>query len=258
MLVDSHCHLNMLDYEALALDADAVIAECQQYGIERLLCISVDRKTLPDVLEYAHRYASVYASVGVHPSEAAKDLVTVDELIALSQQDKVVAIGETGLDYYYNDTGLDIQRESFARHIQVGLEVSKPIIVHTRAAHQDTIALMQSENARDCGGVMHCFTESWQMAKQALDMGFYISFSGIVTFKNAKQVQEVAAKAPMDRILVETDSPYLTPVPHRGKPNSPAHVRFVAEKIAEIKKLSYDDVVSETTKNFFQLFSDVK
>ena len=254
-VIDSHCHLNMLDLAPFEGSLDGVMAAAKDNGVGRMLCISVDKAHIIEVLSIADQYEHVYATVGIHPSEAVNDEMPVDDIIKLAKHKKVVGIGETGLDYYYNDTGLDVQRESFARHIQAAHQLQLPIIVHTRSAHQDTMDIMRSEHARDCGGVMHCFTESWEMAKEALDLGFYISFSGIVTFKNAKNVQEVAAQVPMDRLLVETDAPYLTPVPYRGKPNGPQHVKLVAEKIAEIKNLSYDEVVRRTTENFERLFT---
>jgi TatD DNase family protein len=257
MLVDSHCHLNMLDLAPFDGEMDALMQAAKDNGVGDMLCISVDKAHIDEVLAIAERYPHVFATVGIHPSEAVNYEMPTDEIISLADHHKVVGVGETGLDYYYNETGLDVQRASFARHIDAANALSLPIVVHTRSAKEDTLDIMRAQKAHECGGVMHCFTESWDMAKAALDMGFYISFSGIVTFKNATNVQEVAAKVPMDRLLVETDAPYLTPVPFRGKPNGPQNVRFVAEKIAQIKDLPYDSVVEQTTHNFNTLFSGV-
>ncbi len=256
-LVDSHCHLNMLDLTQFDGQLDNVLAAAKQNGVERFLCVNVDRENQPEVISIAERYPEVFASVGLHPSEAVKDILSDGDIIRYASHPKVVAIGESGLDYYYNDTGLEQQRESFVQHIRLAKQLQLPLIIHTRDAQEDTIRLMQEHGADECGGVMHCFTESLEMAQQAMDMGFYISISGIVTFKNAANVQAVAKAVPLDRLLVETDAPYLTPVPYRGKPNGPQHVRYVAEKIAELKGISVDEVSAKTTENFYKLFSKV-
>ena len=255
MLVDTHCHINMLDFDTFKEGIDGVIRDAHSHQVNRMICISVDFETLPDVLAIADQHESVYATVGVHPSECSQESLTVERLVELANRPKVVAFGETGLDYHYNDTGLDHMREQFRIHIQAAHELNKPIVIHSRAAQKDTLDIMQEERARDVGGVMHCFTESLEMAKQALDMGFYISLSGIVTFKNAHNVHEVAAYVPLDRLLVETDAPYLTPVPFRGKPNQPSYVRFVAEKIADIKQVPLEVVAEQTTQNAMRLFA---
>jgi TatD DNase family protein len=251
--VDSHCHLNMLDLTAYHGDLGALLEQAKRVGVQHILCVGVDLEHAQEVLDIAERFADVSASVGVHPSE--KIAVTRADLLQYARHPKVVALGETGLDYHYNETGLDEQRERFRLHISVAKELKKPLIIHTRDARADTIRLLQEENAAQVGGVMHCFTESWEMAEQALALNFYISFSGIVTFKNATEVAAVAEKTPLDRILIETDAPYLTPVPHRGKkPNEPQYVCLVAAKIAELKKIPLQQVAEQTTKNFFSLF----
>lgn len=255
MLVDSHCHLNRLDLQKYEGDLDALIAATMASGVKTLLNVSVDLDTVQTVVDTANRFEGVYASVGLHPSDVQGDVPLAETLLALTQQPKVVAIGETGLDYHYNDTGLDAMRESFRLHIRVAKTANLPLIIHTRDAQVDTIAIMQAEEASVCGGVMHCFTESWEMAEQALALGFYISISGIVTFKKAEQVQMVASRVPLDRLLIETDAPYLTPTPYRGKPNEPQYVRYVAEKIAELRGCDVATIIHQTTENFFRLFS---
>ena len=254
MIIDSHCHLNMLDYDKLGLTVEQVIERAKQAGVESILNISVDLDNAKDVVELAQQYDNVFASVGVHPSEELLVEPSFDDYKQLAQHGKVIAIGETGLDYYYNKDGHDVMQSRFRTQIQVANDLNKPIIVHTRSAHEDTLRIMQEERADQCKGVMHCFTESWEMAEVALSMGFYVSFSGIVTFKNAANVVEVASRVPLDRLLIETDAPYLTPVPYRGKPNQPAHVSLVADKIAEIKQLPVQAVAEATTENFKRLF----
>ena len=254
MIIDSHCHLNMLDYDKLGLTVEQVIERAKQAGVESILNISVDLDNAKDVVELAQQHDNVFASVGVHPSEELLVEPSFDDYKQLAQQGKVIAIGETGLDYYYNKDSHDVMQSRFRTQIQVANDLNKPIIVHTRSAHEDTLRIMQEERADQCKGVMHCFTESWEMAEVALSMGFYVSFSGIVTFKNAANVVEVASRVPLDRLLIETDAPYLTPVPYRGKPNQPAHVSLVADKIAEIKQLPVQAVAEATTENFKRLF----
>lgn len=255
MLVDSHCHLDRLDLERLGLTMDEVIAHAVSQGVTQILSVGIDLETAANVIAIAEQYPAVYASVGLHPSEQVDVEPDETAYLQLARHEKVIAIGEMGLDYYYNDTGLENQRDRFARQIQVARELNKPIIVHTRDAQEDTIAIMKTEQADTVGGVMHCFTESVAMARQALDLGFYVSFSGIVTFKNAENVREVARMVPMDRLLVETDSPYLTPVPLRGKPNQPANVKHVADFLADLRGESVADLVASTTQNFQRLFS---
>lgn len=229
----------------------------QQNQVSHALCISVELEKFPEILVLAETYAQVYASVGVHPDHEACTEPSVAQLIQLAQHPKVVAIGETGLDYYRLTGDLEWQRERFRTHIRAARAAGKPLVIHTREAAQDTLRLMQEENAHESGGVMHCFTESVDVAQAAMDMGFYISFSGIVTFKNANAIREVAAYVPLDRMLIETDSPYLAPVPYRGKTNQPGYVRHVAETLSGVKGVSVDEVGARTTENFFRLFKGV-
>jgi TatD DNase family protein len=224
-----------------------------------MLCVSVTLETFPEIRTIAGNHSHIYASVGVHPNEREGREPTTDELVRLADDDRVVAIGETGLDYFRSkddDTsgGMEWQLERFRNHIRAARSARKPLIIHTREAATDTLRLMREEGAAEAGGVMHCFTESWEVAKASLDLGFYISLSGIVTFRNAETLREVAKKVPEDRLLVETDSPYLAPVPHRGKSNEPAFVRHVAEFIAELRGTPFSALADRTTRNFFTLF----
>lgn len=252
--VDSHCHLNMLNCDHYQGDLSKLIAAAHDAGVEQMLCVAVDLPSTQLVIDIATTFPSVSASVGIHPSESLEQEPEVTTLVSLAKHPKVVAIGETGLDYYYNKTGLEAMRERFRRHIQAAILVKKPLIVHTRDAEIDTINILKEERADLVRGVMHCFTERIEMAEQAMGLGFYISFSGIVTFKNAKNVIAVAKEVPLDRMLIETDSPYLTPEPFRGKPNEPKHVRLVAEQIARLKNVSIEEVAKVTTKNYYDLF----
>lgn len=249
-LVDSHCHLDRLDLTVLGGDLNQALAAAREQGVDHLLCVCIDLDNFPVVADLAHRYPQVYASAGVHPNERDTREPEVAELTALVAQTKVVAIGETGLDYFHGKGDLEWQRQRFRRHIRAARESAKPLIIHTRDAQEDTLRILTEERAAEVGGVMHCFTEDWSMAERALEMGFYISFSGIVTFSNARQLREVARKIPLGRMLIETDSPYLAPEPHRGSTNEPAYVRFVAERIAELKSASFASVAEETSKNF--------
>jgi TatD DNase family protein len=254
MLVDSHCHLNLLDLSAEGGDLNHVIERAKQAGVEHILNVSINLADFPQVLSTAKAYPFVSASVGLHPNDQDEE-VTVDDLIKHGQDQKVIAVGETGLDYFRSTGDVEWQRDRFRRHIQASIALKKPLIIHTRQANEDTLAIMQSEAASRVGGVMHCFTEDWNMAKQALDLGFYISFSGIVTFKNAEQIQETAKQVPLDRMLVETDAPYLAPLPHRGKPNEPGYVRHTAEFIAKMRDISLEELAAQTTQNFYHLFT---
>lgn len=251
MLVDSHCHL---DFPELAGELDAVTALMRENGVTHALCVSVTLRDFPRVRSLAERYRQFYASVGVHPDYPDVPEVTPDELVALAGHPKVIAIGETGLDYYRIKGDLEWQRNRFRAHIQAARRCGKPLIIHTREAAADTLRIMREEGAHEAGGVMHCFTESWEVAQAAMDLGFYISFSGIVTFKNARALKEVAQRVPLDRMLIETDSPYLAPVPFRGKVNQPGLVRYVAEEIARLRGISVPQVASATSGNFFELF----
>ncbi|OGO93584.1 MAG: deoxyribonuclease [Coxiella sp. RIFCSPHIGHO2_12_FULL_42_15] len=258
MLVDSHCHLNMLDLENYGGELSTVIETAKRAGVEYILCVGVDLETAQEVLDIAVRFDNVWASVGLHPSHKTAHEPSEKDYLALAKHPKVVAIGETGLDYYYNKENLEEMRQRFRTQIRAARKANKPLIIHTRDARDDTLQIMQQEQASEVRGVMHCFTESWEMAEKAMALGFYISFSGIVTFGNAKNVVSVAEKVPLDRLLIETDSPYLTPVPFRGKPNGPQYVRYVADRIAELKAMDFSLVASQTTANFFQLFRDAK
>jgi TatD DNase family protein len=255
MLVDSHCHL---DFPEIADQLDSVFALMRENQVECALCVSVTLEDFPRVRRLAETYPHIHASVGVHPDYEKVDAVSVAELIALADHPRVVAIGETGLDYFRLTGDLEWQRERFRTHIRAARECGKPLIIHTRAAAEDTLRIMREEGAEKTGGVMHCFTESAEVAKAAMDLGFYISFSGIVTFKNAKDTKAVAVEVPMERMLVETDSPYLAPVPYRGRTNQPGYVKHVAEEIARLKQLGFEQVCKTTTGNFYSLFKDIK
>ena len=250
-LVDSHCHL---DFPDLAGQLDSIFALMRENAVVKALCVSVTLEDFPRVHALATAHDFLYASAGVHPDYADLPVVTEADLTTRAALPKVVAIGETGLDYYRLTGDLEWQRERFRTHIRAARACGKPLIIHTRAAADDTIRLMREERADEAGGVMHCFTEDWEVAQAALDLGFYISFSGIVTFRNAKAVQAVAAKVPLDRLLVETDSPYLAPVPHRGRTNQPGYVRHVARFLAELRGIREDEISDITTSNFHQLF----
>ena len=253
MLVDSHCHIN---FPELAKDLPNIMSQARLNGVGHMLCVSVNLEDFPQVKALADAHNNVFASVGVHPCYEDVHEPSVDELLEIGSDPNIVAIGETGLDYFRTqDEDMTWQRDRFKRHIEVAKRLNKPLIIHTRAAADDTMAILKSEGADACRGVMHCFAENWSVAKKALDLGFYISFSGIVTFKNAQDIQEVATKCPLDRILVETDAPYLAPVPLRGKLNQPAYVKHTAEKVAELRNMTLEDITQATTDNFFELFS---
>lgn len=249
-LADSHCHLDLLTE-----DVETVLAAAKEQGVEYFLCVSVTLEDFPAMLKLIEPYPNVYASVGLHPNEEnITQEPTVAELVALAAHEKVLAIGETGLDYYRSQGDLSWQQERFRRHIQAAKEINKPIIVHSRQAREDTIKILRAENAAAVGGVLHCFTEDMAMATAAMELNFYISFSGIVTFSNAKEVQAVAQQMPLTRMLIETDAPYLAPVPLRGQANQPAYVRYVAEHIAKLRGVPVDEIATATTQNFLQLF----
>lgn len=251
MLVDSHCHLN---FEELRDRLPAVLRAMAQADVGMALCISVTLESFPEVFALARDHENLFASVGVHPDYPEAATVSVDELVRLAARPKVVAIGETGLDYYRLKGDMEWQRERFRAHIRAARECGKPLVIHTRAAAEDTLRIMREERAQDVGGVMHCFTESVEVARAAMALDFHISFSGIVTFKNGEAVREVVREVPLDRLLVETDSPYLAPVPMRGKPNEPAFVRYTAAKVAELKGVSAEELARRTSNNFFRLF----
>lgn len=253
MIIDSHCHLNYLKLEDTSLEQ--VIKNAKSVGVDKIVSIAVAWHEIEEIRQIAQDFEDVFFSVGVHPSELDTHQPSVEELIAKSNQNKCVAIGETGLDYYYNgEETKKAQIDKFVNHMQAAVEVNKPVIIHTRGAKQDTLDILRSEGVDKCGGILHCFTEDYDMAKQAIDMGMYISYSGILTFKNAKDIQETAKKLPLDRILIETDAPYLTPVPFRGKPNYPEYVKYVAQFMADLKGISYDEVAKQTYKNTYDVF----
>ncbi|MFC5301130.1 TatD family hydrolase [Azospira restricta] len=251
MLVDSHCHL---DFDDLAGRLPEVFARMQANGVGAAVCVGVNLEDWPKVIALAESDPRLFATVGVHPEYTDAREPSADELVALARHPKVIAIGETGLDYYWHKDAPEWQRARFRTHIAAARAAGLPLVIHTRDAAADTLRLMAEEGAGEVGGVMHCFTETWEVAAAALDLGFHISFSGIVTFKNALQIKEVAQKAPLDRILVETDAPYLAPVPFRGKLNEPGHVLHVAEEIARLRGLSLEAVAEATTANFARLF----
>ena len=251
MLVDSHCHLN---FPELSENIQSLRLNMLEAQVGHALCVSVTLDKFPEVLELAEQFENFYASVGVHPDYEDIEEPTVEELVRLAQHPKIVAIGETGLDYFRLTGDLEWQRERFRTHIRAAIQCAKPLIIHTRSAAEDTLRIMQEEGAKQVGGVMHCFTESLEVALAAIEMGFYISFSGIVTFKNATQLKLVAQAIPLDKMLVETDSPYLAPMPFRGKTNQPAYVKYVAQEIANLRGISLDAVMQATTQNFFTLF----
>lgn len=251
MLVDSHCHL---DFPDLAANLPQVLALMQQNDVGCAVCIAVDLENLHRVLTLAEAYPQLLATVGVHPEATDVREPTVSELVTLADHPKVIAIGETGLDYYWHKDAPEWQRERFRTHIRAARQIGKPLVIHTREAAGDTLRLMKEEGAGEVGGIMHCFTEAWEVAEAALQQGFHISLSGIVTFKNALAIKDVAKRVPLERLLVETDAPYLAPVPYRGKTNQPGYVRHVVEEIARLRDLSYDEVVATTTANFFRLF----
>ncbi|MES9971709.1 MAG: TatD family hydrolase [Candidatus Thiodiazotropha sp.] len=254
MLVDSHCHLDRVSLSSYGEDFACFMRHTLAQGIDHLLCVSIDLESWPAMVALVADYPQISISVGVHPNDNERREPTPEELLRLSRHDKVVAIGETGLDYFHGEGDLAWQRERFRQHIRAAKEANLPLIIHTRDARADTIRIMQQEGADRCGGVMHCFTENWSMAKQALEMGFYVSFSGIITFKNAAELREVVKQVPVERMLIETDSPYLAPVPYRGKPNQPIHVRHVAECVAELKGMTLEAIADQTTANFFRCF----
>jgi len=254
-LTDSHCHLN---FESLRNNLPQVLQNAHDNGVGHMLCVGVTLEKFPEVIALAHDHPNIFASVGVHPDEQSGCDPTVDQIVTLAQDPRVVAIGETGLDYYRLKGDMRWQQERFRRHIRAARQINKPLIIHTREAAADTLQILREEGADEVGGVMHCFTESWETARAALDLGFYISFSGIVTFRNADALRIVATQVPANRLLVETDAPYLAPVPFRGKTNEPAFVRYVAEEIARLQNTTFDAIAVTTTENFFRLFREAR
>jgi len=254
MLIDSHCHLDRIDLAPYQNDFSCFLKDAASHRIEHMLCISIDMDAYPALLGLAKAHPQISATVGVHPNAHDGFEPSVEQLVEFGSDPKVIGIGETGLDYFRSSGDLTWQHERFRTHIRAAKILNKPLIVHTREAREDTLRILREEGADACGGIIHCFTENWEFAKQALDLNFYISFSGIVTFNSAQEIKEVAKLVPAERFLIETDSPYLAPVPFRGKPNYPTYVRFVAEQIAELRGTSFEEIAAQSTRNFYTLF----
>ncbi len=251
LLVDSHCHLDFPDF---AEEQDRLMSAMADNGVGWALCAGVTLERFPGLLALVEARANLFTGVGVHPDHQEGEDPSVEQLLKLADHPKVVAIGETGLDYYRLTGDLEWQRNRFRRHIRAAKECGKPLIIHTRSSAEDTLKVLKEEGGEAVGGVFHCFTESLEIAQQVLDLGFYISMSGIVTFKNALDIKEVAKMVPKDSLLVETDSPYLAPVPHRGERNEPAYVKHVAEEVARLRGIDFPELAASTTANFFNLF----
>ncbi|GKT11200.1 MAG: TatD DNase family protein [Thiomicrorhabdus sp.] len=259
MIVDSHCHLNILPEDKVGT-IDAVISKAVELGVERILCVAINPSQWQEVIDLANKYACVYASIGIHPCEDREVIVTDEEILEFASHPKVIAIGEVGLDYFHfeeeaaTEGGMQWQHDRFTQHIRIAKQLDKPLIIHTRNSTADCLSILKSAGGGDVGGIMHCFVEDLETAEQAIEIGFYISFSGIVTFKNAKDLKAVATALPLDKILVETDAPYLAPMPYRGKTNQPGYTRYVVEEIARLKGLPFETVAEATTANFNRLF----
>ena len=254
MYIDSHCHLDRLDLTDFDNNLDNVVNAATAAGVQQMLCVSVTLKDFTSMADKTAKYDNVQISCGVHPLNQ-EDAVDQSQLLKLADNPRVVAVGETGLDYFYAPETQEVQRDAFRKHIRVAKQLNKPIIIHTRDAQEDTLNIMREEGAEQVGGVLHCFTESWEMAEQAIAMGFYISFSGIVTFKNAAALRHVAFQVPEDKFLIETDSPYLAPVQHRGKQNQPAFVSEVAKVLSEVRGQSVEEIARLSTENYKRLFN---
>ena len=254
MLIDSHCHLDRIDLKPYQNDFSNFMTEVETHQIEHLLCISIDMESYPDMLKLVSDFNNISVTVGVHPNVQHCTDPSVDELITLGEAKKVIGIGETGLDYFRSEGDLAWQHQRFRNHINAAKSIKKPLIIHTREAQEDTLRILKEEGADEVGGIIHCFTEDWEFAKKAMDLNFHISFSGIITFKNAVSIKDVAKKIPSDRLLIETDSPYLAPVPFRGRPNYPTYVRFVAEQIADLRGVTTTQIADISTNNFYNLF----
>ena len=255
MLVDSHCHIPLIEHED---GAEGVINNALENGIGHMLVVAIDLETYPEILTLADSHECISASVGVHPNSKVDVEPSLEQLCALARNDNVVAVGETGLDYYRSRGDCEWQRQRFRTHIRAAKAVSKPLIIHCRDAGEDVMRILAEEQADEIGGVMHCFAEDMAIANRAMELNFLISFSGIVTFKNARDLKETARRVPLDRMLVETDAPYLAPVPYRGKQNQPAYTRYVAEHIAELRGVDYETVAVATTANFKRLFTHAR
>lgn len=253
-LVDSHCHLDMLNLEGIEGGLNEILESAAQHGVGHMLCVAVNLEDFPAMLSLVKAHQNIFASVGVHPNERDGVDPSTEKLVELARDPNVIAIGETGLDYFRSQGDLTWQQERFRRHIRASKITGKPLIIHSRDAKHDTLAILREEGADRVGGVMHCFTEDWETAQLAMELNFYISFSGIVTFNKAQQLKQVAQRLPLDRLLIETDSPYLAPMPLRGKANQPAYVRYVAQHIADLRGVTFDEVAEASTRNFFRLF----
>lgn len=256
MIIDSHCHLNILPEDKVG-NLDQVIKTAHELGVDKMLCIAIHPDQWQDLLDIADRYEEVYVAIGIHPCEEKEVMVSDEALIAAASHPKVIAIGEVGLDYYHFDAeqeDMSWQQDRFRQMIRLAKQLSKPLIIHTRHSTPDCLRILEEEGANEVGGIMHCFVEDMETAKQAMALGFYISFSGIVTFKNAVELKEVAKVVPADRILAETDSPYLAPVPYRGKANQPGYTRYVVEELAKLRDVSFEEMAQQTTDNFNRLF----
>jgi len=255
MYIDSHCHLDKLDLSPYDGDLSALLAAVSARDISKMLCVSVEMEQFQRMYAQIEEFPDVLASVGVHPLSADKGVVSVEELVRESKRPRIVAIGETGLDYYYQQDSIEQQQQSFRNHLEASSQTGLPTIVHTRDARQDTLDIIRECGNPDVGGVLHCFTESWEMARAALDLNYMISISGIVTFRNASELREVVKQVPLERLLIETDAPYLAPVPHRGKKNEPKYVIEVAQCVADLKGVSVEELAQVTSANFYRLFS---
>ena len=258
-MIDSHCHLDYINLSEHSHNMDIFLKYLQNKGIEYILSACVNPAKIGNIVSIAKKYKGfVGCTLGAHPTEFLKKEPTIKDLVDLGSKEEIIGIGETGLDYYCLKRSPDQQKQRFIEHISAAKLLKKPLIVHSRDAEDDTIKIMKSEGAEDVGGIMHCFTESWKMAKSALDMGFYISFSGIITYKNAHEIRRVAKRVPIDRILIETDSPYLSPVPVRGKQNTPFNIRYIIKYLANEVGLEKEVLIGRLRKNFFRLFENIK
>lgn len=254
MLIDSHCHLDRIDLKPYEDDFSCFMTAAKANQLEHLLCIAIDLESYPAMLDLVLNFPEISLTVGVHPNVKECKDPSVDELVALGKLNKVIGIGETGLDYFRSEGDLSWQHQRFRNHIRAAKILKKPLIIHTREAKVDTLKILKDEGAEEIGGIIHCFTEDWEFAQKALDLNFYISFSGIITFNNATTIRDVVKKIPSDKFLIETDSPYLAPVPFRGRPNYPLYVSYVAEQIAELRGITVNKVADITTNNFYNLF----
>ncbi len=254
MLIDSHCHLDRIDLKPYEDDFSCFMTAAKANQLEHLLCIAIDLESYPAMLDLVLNFPEISLTVGVHPNVKECKDPSVDELVALGKLNKVIGIGETGLDYFRSEGDLSWQHQRFRNHIRAAKILKKPLIIHTREAKVDTLKILKDEGAEEIGGIIHCFTEDWEFAQKALDLNFYISFSGIITFNNATTIRDVVKKIPSDKFLIETDSPYLAPVPFRGRPNYPIYVRYIAEQIAELRGITVNKVADITTNNFYNLF----